>query len=90
MGATEGVLKLDEVEARLKELYAQQAQIKETWDRVVGAILELEFVKRRFSEAVEAPPDAGEPNTWQPSLDSPLESSTSEAGAAPFPVPPSL
>ena len=90
MGATEVVLKLDEVEARLKELYVQQAQTKETWDRVVGAILELEFVKRRFSEAVEAPPKTGEPNTWPPSSDLPLASSTSEAGAEPSPAGPLL
>jgi hypothetical protein len=84
MGTTEVVLKATEVDARLKELFVQHEQVKEAWHQIAGAIRELEFVKRRFAEAVEAPPvTAGEPNTWQLSLDSPPGSCTSEAGAEP-------
>ncbi len=85
--AEEVVLKKAEVEARLAELRQQSAIAYDSLLRIQGAVQEMEFVKRRFAEAVEAPPPKAGESECPPSSDSPPASSMSEAGAGPSPGP---
>ena len=74
--AEEVTLKRSEIDARIGELRQQLGVAYDNWQCIQGALLELEFVKRRFTEAVEASQQAGETEPCQPSSVSPQGSST--------------